>query len=402
MRTVFEPSRAAGIVMAPPSKSLSHRAVLSALLSHGTSRIENTVLSDDLEAMFEAAAVLGAETGKEGKTLTLTGIGGHLPEGDLVLNARESGSMMRFLIPLMWLRNGRTEILGTPRLLRRPQTVYEDIAKDQGLKLEIKQDRIVLEGRLKPGIFNVRGDISSQFITGLLFALPLLDQDSTIRFTTRVESFPYMELTRWFLKDFGVTSSMVPAGLYVPGNQHFRASDALIEGDWSQAAYLESFNVIGGDVSVEGLSDYSYQGDRIFRTLFKQLENKHPEIDLTDTPDLGPVLFAAAAVLNGSHFTGTHRLVYKESNRMNAMKEELAKFGVVMEVTEDDVTVFPAVVHTPAVPVNSHSDHRVAMALSLILSVTGGIMEEAETVKKSFPDFFDVIQSLGIKVSMEE
>ena len=402
MKVIFEPSRAMGIVKAPPSKSLSHRAILSALLSHGTSRIENIVLSDDLEAMLEAAEKLGAAVKIKGNILTVKGTDGKLASGDLVLDARESGSVMRFLIPLMWLRDGRTEILGSQRLLRRPQTVYEDIAREQDLGLKIKSDRIVIEGRLKPDVFDVRGDISSQFITGLLYALPLLDQNSTIRFTTRVESFPYMELTRWFLKDFGITSAMVPAGLYVPGKQQFSASGALIEGDWSQAAYLESFNVTGGDVSVEGLSDYSYQGDRIFRNLFKQLENPHPEVDLSDTPDLGPVLFAAAAVLNGAHFTGTHRLVYKESNRTHAMETELRKFGVDCEIASDEVMVYPAVLRVPSGPVSSHNDHRVAMALSLILSVTGGVLEDAETVQKSFPDYFEVIESLGIKLRKEE
>ncbi|MBR0087712.1 MAG: 3-phosphoshikimate 1-carboxyvinyltransferase, partial [Lachnospiraceae bacterium] len=206
MNILFEPSRAEGKIPAPPSKSLSHRAVLSALLSHGVSRIENAFFSEDIRTMADAAEVLGAGTIYEGRTLTVKGNRGQLPKGDLTLDARESGSVMRFLIPLMWLREGRTEILGTQRLLKRPLTVYEDIAKEQGLLFEIKEDRVITEGGLKPGLFHVRGDISSQFITGLLFALPLLQEDSTIRFTTRVESFPYMELTRWFLKDFGIVS----------------------------------------------------------------------------------------------------------------------------------------------------------------------------------------------------
>ena len=218
-----------------------------------------------------------------------------------------------------------------------------------------------------------------------------------------VASRPYIEMTRQAQALYGVTSAWTDENtLRIPGGQRYRPVDSVVEGDWSNAAFLEGFCLLGGDVQVTGLKTDSLQGDKIYKEYYKRLQQGCPTLDIDQCPDLGPVLMALAAAGQGATLTGTRRLRIKESDRGAAMAEELAKLGVACRVEENTIFVPGGQLTAPARPLCGHNDHRVVMALSLLLSRTGGILEGAQAVRKSFPDFFERIRTLGIEVNTYE
>jgi 3-phosphoshikimate 1-carboxyvinyltransferase len=289
------------------------------------------------------------------------------------------------------------QLKGSPRLLSRPLSVYEEIAEKQGLTFERGPEGLTVCGRLKPGTFPVEGGISSQFISGLLFALPLLEEDSRIELIPPVESRSYIAMTREALRRFGVRTEQEGENtLLIPGRQRCTARTETVEGDWSNAAF---FLAMGLDT--EGLEEDSLQGDRVCREYFRALEQGRAELDLSDCPDLGPVLFAFAALHHGGVFTGTRRLRLKESDRGEAMKQELAKFGIKMAVEEDRITVGCGV-RPPEEELCGHNDHRIVMALSVLCVQTGGTIRGAEAVAKSFPDYFTQLKNTGVRMEIED
>ena len=242
--------------------------------------------------------------------------------------------------------------------------------------------------------------MSSQFITGLLYALPLKDKDSRIVFTTKVESASYIDLTLCAMKEFGVKVEKRNDGsLFIPGGQSYKAAHVVTEGDYSNAAFLDIYNIMGGDVKVKGLLNTSLQGDRVYRELFERLSKERAVIDISDCPDLGPILFVAAAMNHGALFTGTKRLKIKESDRGSVMCAELSKFGVKTKIEENSIEIEKCELKVPGEAISGHNDHRIVMAFTTILSLTGGRLEGAEAVRKSFPDYFERIKELGIEVS---
>ncbi len=396
MRVFFTPSKAEGTVKAPPSKSMAHRMLLAAGLADGTSIISNIKISRDIEATIDCLRALGASVEIEGDTAAVTGTDPKNRGQAAVLKCRESGSTIRFFLPLCLLSGRPACLEGTEKLLSRPFSVYENIFNEQGLLFEKTKNAIKVCGPLNPGCFSFRGDISSQFVTGLLYALPVLDGDSTIRLIPPVESRSYIDLSLSALKQFGVTAEWKnETTLYIPGGQRFQKNNASVEGDWSNAVFLEGLNLIGGNVSVTGLKEDSLQGDRVYRKMLGELKNGTPKLDLSDCPDLGPVLFALAAAQNGAVFTGIERLRLKESDRIEAMREELNKFGAVFSADLHSVTIRPGI-RRPAAPLFGHNDHRIVMALSLLCSYVGGTIDGAEAVEKSFPEFFERLKELGV------
>lgn len=218
-----------------------------------------------------------------------------------------------------------------------------------------------------------------------------------------MESRPYIEMTRQAQAMFGVTSVWTDENtLRIPGGQRYQPLDTVVEGDWSNAAFLEGFSLVGGEVTATGLIENSLQGDKIYRQYYKMLQNGCPTLDIQQCPDLGPVLMALAAANHGAVLTGTRRLKIKESDRGAVMAEELAKMGVQCTVEEDTITVPGGRLKAPAEPLHGHNDHRVVMALSLLLSRLGGVIDDAQAVSKSFPDFFERIKALGIEVKTYE
>jgi len=402
MRATIEKSKAHGSLFAPPSKSVQHRYILSAALAEGTSTVSNVDLSQDITATLECAKELGAKVSVGDRQVTITGIGGRLESKEAHLNCNESGSTMRFLMGIVMGLGGNAFFYGSETLRNRPMDVYKNICNDQGLLFEVNEDNIHINGKLKGGDYIVRGDISSQFITGLLFSLPMLEEDSTITLIEPVESRSYIDLTLQALKEFGVEVNWKSSTqLAVAGNQKYKAIDVTTEGDYSNAAIIDAFNFVGGDFILEGLKEESVQGDKVYKKFFDEALKGKIEIDISDCPDLGPVLMAIGAAGDGIILNGTRRLKIKESDRGIAMQEELEKFGVESIVEENRIEVKGGMLSRPSAILDGHNDHRIVMSLCVLLSITGGIIEGAQAVRKSYPGFFDDITKLGINVEVE-
>ena len=395
--TIF-PAAACGTVAAPASKSVAHRMMIGAALAEGASVLRGVTDSQDMLATLDCIAALGAACEKDGDVLTVRGVGGDLSRSAGVFPCRESGSTLRFFVPVALLRKGTSVFTGSERLLQRGADVYGEVFADKQIAMQKTADGVSFTGRLVPGDYAVRGDISSQYITGLLLALPLTGGDSTLTIIPPVESRPYIGITLGVMRQFGVTVEQTEENVFHISGGHYRAVSAAVEGDWSNAAFFYALNALGGDVTVTGLSPDSLQGDRACVGMLEQLQSGFAEIDIAATPDLGPVLFASAAALHGGWFTGTRRLAVKESDRAAAMAAELAKCGVKTAVEENAVTVLPGGLTKPTEPLCGHNDHRIVMALAVLLTQTGGTIEGAEAVGKSFPGFFGELKKLGIEV----
>ena len=397
MKQRFSPSTASGIVSAPPSKSMAHRALIAAALSHGESILSPIALSEDMLATMDGLSALGAEFFRDGETVTVRGMGFPKNTGKS-LCCRESGSTLRFLLPLCLLTGEKFLLCGAPRLLERPLSIYEDLCREKGFLFQRTEEGIRVAGKLRGGEYTVPGNISSQFITGLLFALALLPEESRLTVTGTFESASYIDMTLQAMEAFGVTVRRQENVFFLSGKTRFQNRAFSVEGDFSNAAFLDALNSIGGNVSVLGLSDASLQGDRVYREIFPRLAKGFETVDLSDCPDLAPVLFAVAAYFHGGRFIGTSRLRIKESDRGEAMKKELAKFGAKLQISENEILVPKSKLSAPTEEILSHNDHRIAMATSVLLSRFGGVLSGGEAVKKSYPDFFQTIENLGIEV----
>ena len=398
MIVTIHPGTARGIIPAPPSKSMAHRRLICAALSGGESVIRGVDRSEDILATADCLQALGASLSWEGDTVRVRGTDPRRSAA-AVLRCRESGSTLRFMIPLCLLSGNPMRLEGSETLLSRPLSVYENLCRSRSLTLE-RENGLLVRGPLTPGDFEIPGNISSQFVTGLLFALPLLPRPSRIRLIPPVESRSYLSLTLQALQSAGVTVRLPDENTFeIPGNDRYLPQDMAVEGDYSNAAFPDALNLLGGEVTVTGLAEDSLQGDRVYREYFARLAAGHAELDLSDCPDLAPVLFTLAALLHGAVFTGTRRLRIKESDRSAAMAEELAKCGVRLQLEENRITVPAGPVSNPSGPFSSHNDHRIAMALSLLCTRTGGIIDGAEAVRKSWPAWWDVLRSLGIHLT---
>ena len=398
MKVEIRPGSARGTVAAPPSKSYAHRLILCAALAQDTSTVRGVSRSEDMGATLDCISSLGAQYQLDGDVLTVRGASGLLPQ-DARFPCRESGSTLRFFLPLALVKGFGAVFTGTHRLMERGVSVYETLFAEKNISLQKCSESLTVSGRLTPGRYTLRGDVSSQFVTGLLFALPLLDGASNLQVLPPVESRPYIDITLDAMKAFGVTVTEAPENTYhIPGGQTYRPIDVTVEGDWSNAAALLALNELGGDVNVTGLRTDSLQGDRICVEYLRRLSAPEAVLDLSGCPDLGPVLFAVAAANHGAVFTGTRRLKIKESDRAQVMAEELKKFGVFAEVGENTVRIPAGGIKKPDDLLCGHNDHRVIMALSLLASQVGGVIIDAEAVRKSYPDFFRDLKRLGLEV----
>lgn len=396
MNVEIAPSKASGEIKAPPSKSYAHRLLMGAALADGKSVISDIGLNDDITATISCLEELGAKIQLDGTTAVVDGISFEEKKKELSLFCNESGSTLRFLIPLSLCFSKKTFFTGAGRLMDRPQSVYEELFKTKGCYLRKENKTLVAGGELQAGIYELPGDVSSQFITGLLFTLPLLKGNSEIKLTTPLQSAPYIDITIQVLSLFGVEISKTENGYLIKGEQQYKATELSCEGDWSNGAFLDAFNLAAGNVLVKGLNEHSCQGDKIYKELYRQLERGCPVLDISQCPDLGPVLIACAALKNGATLIGTKRLKIKESDRGEAMKQELLKFGVELEAGEDYIVIPKAALKAPTEPLCCHNDHRIAMSLAVLCSVTGGTLKDAQCVNKSYPDFFGDIRNLGI------
>lgn len=397
----LSPSRPSGCVTAPPSKSISHRALICAALACGESTITNLAFSQDILATIDVLGAIGAVIEKLGEdSVKVTGISGK-PKSLAPLPCRESGSTLRFMIPICLLSPEKFELTGSEKLLSRPLGIYSDIFKDRYCPSG-KSSLILSAGApLAAGEYRVAGNVSSQFITGLLFALPLCGGDSRIIIEGNFESASYVDLTLDALSKFGIKITRESNTFIIKGNQNYLPSDVKIEGDASNAAFFAALD----GVSVSGLNPDSLQGDMVFKKHFEALKAASSDpIDLSDCPDLAPILFTVAAISGGGIFTHTDRLRLKESDRIEAMKQELMKFGAEIEVTDGldggTVKILKSALHPPTEPLNSHNDHRIAMSMAILACRYGGVIEGAEAVSKSLPDFFERLEALGAQITI--
>lgn len=388
-------SIARGEIYAPPSKSYAHRLLICAALASGESKISGIIDSDDMNATLACIKSLGVSYEKIGDSVSIFGTSA--PTVGATFDCHESGSTLRFFIPIAMALMERATFLGTERLIARGISVYEEIFKKQGIAVRKSKTEIEINGKLKPDTFYVRGDISSQFISGLIFALPLLDGDSKIVITTELESGAYVDITIDALKQFGIEISRSKNEIFIKGNQKYTPKNLSVEADASNAAFLEAFNILGGDVSVLGLNHETIQPDYIYKSYFEKIKDLTPTVSLAPCPDLGPVCFALAALKNGARFIDTRRLAIKESDRAASMAQELGKLGATVEVHENEAIVSKIDKILENQVLDCHNDHRVAMALACVLSTCGGTLVGCECVNKSYPNFFDDIRQLGVK-----
>ena len=400
MIAAFTPCSLKGSIDAPPSKSMAHRYLIGAALSGKTCRISGFDYSEDILASMDCLKALGARIAVRGDCVTIDPDRFMTAENP-VLSCRESGSTLRFFIPLALCLGREVTLRGSRRLFERPLEIYEALCREKGFAFAKTEDTLTLCGKLSSGHYAIRGDVSSQFITGLVFALIYLGGDSEIEIVPPFESRSYVNLTLSALRSFGADVAFTDAYHIVIRESRMHAYCGRIEGDYSNAAFLDAFNHIGSDVSVGNLSGDSLQGDRVYQNYFRLISEGTPTLDISDCPDLGPVLFALAAMKNGAVFTGTDRLKAKESDRGMAMHEELVKLGGGLIFGDNRITVPKQQLAYRGEPLSGHNDHRIVMAMSLVLSRIGGAIDDAQAVRKSYPGFFEDIQKLGAEVNVK-
>ena len=401
-------SIAGGTVAAPPSKSYAHRLILASFLASlekdaGMQTVSNIALSEDIKATLDCVNALGCEFSFDGNSVSMQQNKLNMTD-PIVLECNESGSTMRFMLPVALALAGNAVVKGTPKLLSRGLGVYTNIFDDQGIVYSSDNNSLSAEGKLKSGVFKIDGSISSQFVTGLLFALPLLENDSRIEIMGELQSRPYVDITIDVLERYGISVRFEDNAILVPGGQHYHAVDSVCPADWSNAAFLDFFNYIGGKVNVTGLDSDSLQGDRVYKECFRMLDNGFCTIDVKNCIDLGPVLFTMASIKHGATFVNTRRLRIKESDRVADICTELAKTGAEFRIEENSVTIKPGTLtdQTPEIEFDSHNDHRLAMSLAVLASVFGATVKDCGAVAKSFPDFFEKIQKLDIFAELYE
>lgn len=397
MNITIKKGTASGVVSIPSSKSVAHRLLINAALTDGETIINGLSLNEDIGATIDCLKTLGAKIDYSHGRCTVHGTKDR-GESPRRLHCRESGSTLRFMIPLC-LDSVKTELYGSPRLIERPHSVYGEICEKNGFLWQSDGEKITVCGGLKSGEYEVPGNISSQFITGLMLALPTLEGDSVIRLTTEPESLSFIDMTVASLAAFGIViEKRSEREWFIKGSQNRRSPGIInVEADESGAAFFSALNYIGGDVKLDNLNNNSCQGDRVWRLFFPMLESGRPEISIKDCPDLGPILMSLAACLNGVTLRDTARLKIKESDRGGAMAEELEKLGVKVTVEENTITVDPSGIHAPNEALDGHNDHRIVMSLAIMLTQFGGKINGAQAVSKSMPQFFTMLNSLGIE-----
>ena len=395
-----------GTITAPPSKSMAHRAVLCAALAEGRSHITNLEFSKDISATLGAAAQLCARVRTGADDAVVEGLGHFVPLAAPV-DCCESGSTLRFLIPIASLTGQAVFFTGRGRLMERPQSVYEALYREQGLRFEQSAAGLTVEGALTPGSYRLAGNVSRQFI-------------STLHLIPPVESRSYIDMTRSVQAAFGVQSHWLDENtLAIPGGQHYHPCDYTVEGDYSQAAFPAVLGAVCGGVTITGLAPDTLQGDAAILDILRRCGavftrtaegisfEKAPlhgvDIDLADCPDLGPVLMVLGLLCEGTTvIRNAERLRLKESDRIAAMEAELRACGGVLESEGGTITVHGCTnrLHAPAGVLHGHNDHRVVMSLA-VLALSTGIpltVDDAEAITKSWPNFFEAIKPLGAEV----
>jgi 3-phosphoshikimate 1-carboxyvinyltransferase len=419
MNTIkITPSILQGKILVPPSKSLCHRAVIAAGLSSDNCNIENVVFSEDILATCNSMRDLGVSVAKGRNNVIINGKNfSNITKNEI--DCAESGSTLRFLIPIALLIGSEFTFTGSGRLVARPLTPYYKIFKEQDIKYSSSGGLpLTVQGKLKAGVYKLPGNISSQFITGLLFALPLLNGDSKIIVTNELESKAYVDLTIDILSKFSVHIENIGyKEINIVGNQKYIARNYRVEGDFSQAAFWLVAGILGGEIQCEDMNIDSLQGDRaiiniitkmggnIFieegKIITKRSKTHGIIIDASECPDLVPILAVLASLSDGiTEIINAGRLRIKECDRLMAMATELTKLGGDVVETEDGLIIHGKECLKGGI-VDSYNDHRIAMALSVASIRCNGpvIITDSACIKKSYPGFYKDFVMLGGKVN---
>lgn len=397
------PSQLVGKVNIPSSKSVAHRALICAALAKGKSVIRGISMSKDIEATINAMNALGAsfEIADNGD-ITVNGI--DCAENNALIDCNESGSTLRFIIPIAAALGVNTEFHGKGRLPERPINIYTRELSKNGIVFNYNNTMpFSISGKLKSGIYEVEGNVSSQFITGLLFALPLLEGDSEIILTSKLESKPYADITIECLKTVGIEITETDNGYSVKGSQEYQSCDVDVEGDFSQAAFFYVANALGSDIALDNLNMNSVQGDKkILDIISDMCYNGNNNLvcfdaDCSDIPDLVPILTVLGCFgSKPSRIYNAKRLKIKESDRLEAISVTLNKLGGKVIVTEDGLIINPIKIFNGG-EIDSYGDHRIVMSAAIAATKSDGdiIIKGAEAVNKSYPDFFSDYNKLG-------
>ncbi len=396
----ISPTKLSGKVVVPPSKSVAHRMIIAAALSDGVSTISNLFPSVDITATMDCMKSLGAKISFSNNTAVIEGIKNSPDKA--VLDCCESGSTLRFLIPVACALGVDAEFMGRGKLPQRPITPFLDELPKHGVSFKLPENGDNLpcsvHGKLTGGRFEIDGGISSQFITGLLFALPLLNEDSEIVLTSPLQSKPYVDITIGVLRDFGCEISETKTGYSVKGNQRLVPFLGAVEGDFSQAAFFYVANSLGSTIEIAGLNENSLQGDKAIVDICKKAVNGEAfELDCSDIPDLVPILSVLGCFCEGkSRILNAARLRIKECDRLAAMEDCLNKIGGKVKSTADTLEI-EGVETLVGGEVGCFNDHRIAMSMAIAATRCENplIIRGAECVSKSFPNFFDVYRTLG-------
>lgn len=408
-----ESSKLKGTVQIPPSKSDVHRAIICAALSRGKCTVAPVALSEDIKATINCIKTLGADISIENDVLTIDG-NNLFKVDNCQLHCGESGSLLRFIIPVVSAMGITATFTGEGRLPERPIGIYLDCLPKAGVKCTTKSGLpLTVEGQLKSGEFEIPGNVSSQFITGLLFALPLVKGDSKIILTSPLESIAYVDITINCMAKFGVKIETTDYGYFVKGNQKYIPRNYTTEGDWSNAAFFMTAAALTGEVTVTGVMKNSPQGDKEIAHILKSFgaevelsENSvtvrkntltATDIDARQIPDLVPILAVCASFAKGTtNITGAERLRIKESDRLSAIANALnAVGGKVIE--KPDGLVITGVDSISGGLVQGVNDHRIVMAMSVAALMSTGTVTitDKESTNKSYPGYFEEYNKLG-------
>ena len=407
MVVTINPQKLKGEVNVPPSKSVAHRLVIAAALAEGTSRVSNLSFSKDITATVNAMRALGAQIDINGDTAVIKGIE-KVPE-KAVIDCCESGSTLRFLIPVACALGVETTFLGQGKLPQRPITPYLEELPKHGAQFDYNGTMpFTVRGKLQSGEYRIGGDISSQFVTGLLFALSVLKGESRLVLTSPLQSKPYVDITADCLAKCGVSVKSTDEGYCVKGGA-MNAFEEAVEADYSQAAFFFTANSLGSEISINGLNEKSCQGDKKIVEICKEIVyNKNGglrpfTLDCSDIPDLVPILAVLASFCEGtSRIENAARLRIKESDRLEAVTVCLNALGGKVTAGSDYLEI-QGVGSLSGGSVDCFNDHRIAMAMSVAATrcTSPVTLRGAQCVEKSYPDFFGVYKTLGGDIDID-
>lgn len=415
MDICIKPSKLKGTLDIPASKSIMHRSLICAALCDGSSTIHNSYISDDIKATMNCLENLGAEFEVFEDKIKVHGIK-NIPQST-VLDCNESGSTIRFFIPIAMALGVNTSFLGRGKLVTRPLHTYKKALKDKSVEFNYNGTLPCnCSGKLSGGEYTIEGNVSSQFITGLLFALPLLDSDSKITVTKPFESKSYVDITVNTLKSFGIEILNQDNTYYIKGNQKYKPTDYYVESDYSQVAFFLVANAFGSNIKLKTFFEKSTQGDSAIIDILNnvgvkctfdnneintKIESKKPfDVDANNIPDIVPILCVLATSLNGvSKIRNVHRLKIKESDRIASTIDIITKLGgtIFYDETSDTITIMGGLSSFSGAVLDSFNDHRIAMCSAIASTNCTGdiIIKGANCVNKSYPTFFEDLKKLG-------